>query len=74
MQVNNKLSCFNLCFVLAVLERTWEVKREYCQVGFKERSSRIKSWRVLSLRRERKKDTILQLQYVFSMSKRLHNE
>lgn len=54
MQVNKTEELTNLCFVLAVLERAWGEKREYWQVGCKERRARIKSWRVMSLKGKRR--------------------
>lgn len=53
MQVNKTDELTNVCFLLAVLERAWGKKRECWQVGYKERRARIKSWRVMSLRREK---------------------
>lgn len=53
MQVNKTEELTYLWFVLAVLERAWEKKRECWQVGYKQRRARIKSWRVISLSRER---------------------
>ena len=53
MQVNKTEELTNLCFALAVLVKVWGKKRECWQVGYKERRARIKSWRVMSLRRKR---------------------
>lgn len=53
MQVNKMDELTNVCFMLAVLERGWGKKRECWQIGYKERRARIKSWRVMSPRRER---------------------